>query len=145
MVWIHGGAFESGGTVDPMFDCHNFVKKNPDVIVVTIAYRLGVFRFLHLSHLSDGEDYSDNVTIFGESVGSGSCTLLPLIKGSQKYFKCVIAQSGAPNQTRSTEKSIDCTNELMEILDCKTVADLQKVEAQKLLESSTVLLMRQFS
>ncbi|MBR3438319.1 MAG: carboxylesterase family protein, partial [Clostridia bacterium] len=44
--FIHGGAFEAGGTVDPMFDCHNFVKENPDVIVVTIAYRLGVFGFL---------------------------------------------------------------------------------------------------
>ena len=42
MVWIHGGAFESGGTIDPMFDCVNFMKENPDVIVVTIAYRLGV-------------------------------------------------------------------------------------------------------
>ena len=48
MVWIHGGAFESGGTIDPMFDCVNFMKENPDVIVVTIAYRLGVMGFLHL-------------------------------------------------------------------------------------------------
>lgn len=56
MVWIHGGAFEAGGTVDPMFDCHDFVKENPDVIVVTIAYRLGPFGFLHLSHLPDGKD-----------------------------------------------------------------------------------------
>ena len=46
MVWIHGGAFESGGTIDPMFDCVNFMKENPDVIVVTIAYRLGVMGFL---------------------------------------------------------------------------------------------------
>ena len=59
MVWIHGGAFEAGGTVDPMFDCHNFVKESPEVIVVTIAYRLGVFGFFHLSHLSDGKDYPD--------------------------------------------------------------------------------------
>ena len=102
MVWIHGGAFESGGTIDPMFDCVNFMKENPDVIVVTIAYRLGVMGFLHLSHLSDGKDYQDsqnlglldqkmalkwvheniaafggdpdNVTIFGESAGAASCT-----------------------------------------------------------------------
>ena len=172
MVWIHGGAFEAGGTVDPMFDCHNFVKENPDFIVVTIAYRLGVFGFLHLSHLADGEGYPDaqnlglldqiaalkwvhenisnfggdpdNVTIFGESAGAGSCSLLPLIKGSHKYFKRVIAQSGAPNQTRSSEQCIACTNELLEVLGCKTVAELLKVDAQKIFDASAVLFMRQF-
>ena len=172
MVWIHGGAFEAGGTVDPMFDGHNFVQENPEVILVTIAYRLGPFGFLHLSHLPDGKDYPDaqnlglldqkmalkwvheniagfggdpdNVTIFGESAGAGSCTMLPLIDGSQNYFKRIIAQSGSPNQTKSAAEGIACTNELLEILGCKTVADLQKLDAQKIFEASVVLSMRQF-
>ena len=172
MVWIHGGAFESGGTVDPMFDCHNFVKENPDVIVVTIAYRLGVLGFLHLSHLPDGGEYTDsqnlglldqkmalkwvheniagfggdpdNVTIWGESAGGGSCTMLPLIEGTHAYFKRVIAESGSVNQTRSLEEGIECTNEFMEALGCKTVADLLKVDGEKLLEASAVLFTRQF-
>ncbi len=42
-----------------LFDCTNFIKENPDVIVVTIAYRLGIMGFMHLSHLSDGKDYPD--------------------------------------------------------------------------------------
>ena len=172
MVWIHGGAFESGGTVDPMFDCFNLVKENPDVIVVTIAYRLGTLGFLHLSHLPDGKDYTDsqniglldqlmglkwvheniagfggdpdNVTIWGESAGAGSCTMLPLIEGSHAYFRRVIAQSGSVNQTRSPEQGIACTNELMDKLGCRTVADLLKVDGEKLLEASSVLFTRQF-
>ena len=172
MVWIHGGAFMAGGTGVPLFDCHDFMKENPDVIVVTVAYRLGVLGFLHLSHLSDGKDYKDsqnlglldqmmalkwvheniagfggdpdNVTIWGESAGAGSCTMLPLVKGSQQYFKRVIAQSGAPSQTITPEEAIGCTNELMESLGCKTVEDLKKVDSKKLVEASAVLTVRLF-
>ena len=170
MVWIHGGAYEMGGTVDPSYELHNFVKENPDVIAVSIEYRLGVFGFFHLSHLPDGKDYSDaqnlglmdqvmalkwvheniagfggdpeNVTIFGESVVGGSVCQLPLIQGSHKYFQRVIAQSGGIVFTRSTEQAVGCTNELMEILGCKTVADLQKVDVRKLVKEATVLGLR---
>ncbi len=172
MVWIHGGAFEAGGTIDPMFDCFNFIKENPDVIVVTIGYRLGVMGFLHLSHLEDGKDYTDSqnlglldqvkalkwvheniaafggdpdsVTIFGESAGAGSCTLLPLIKGSHQYFKRLIAESGSVNLTRSTEEAIECTDKLMDVLGCKTVSDLLKLDGQKVFEASAVNFLHQF-
>ena len=63
MVYIHGGAYVAGGTGIPLFDCHDFVKENPDVIVVTIAYRLGVLGFLHLSHLTDGGDYTQSQNV----------------------------------------------------------------------------------
>ena len=170
MVWIHGGAFEMGGTIDPMYECGNLVKENPDVIVVSIEYRLGVFGFFHLSHLPDGKNYPDaqnlglmdqmmalkwvheniasfggdpnNVTIFGESAGAGSVTLLPLVEGSHRYFKRVIAQSGSPVFTRSTEQAIECTNELLEILDCQTVADLQKLDPQKFVNEAGALSLR---
>ena len=59
MVWIHGGAFEIGGTVEPGQEGTNFVQENPDVILVSVEYRLNVFGFLHLSHLPDGADYPD--------------------------------------------------------------------------------------
>ena len=160
MVWIHGGAFTVGGTVEPREEGTNFVKENPDVIFVSIEYRLGAFGFLHLSHLPDGKDYPDaqnlglmdqmmalkwvheniagfggdpdNVTIWGESAGGDSVTTLPLIEGSHKYFKRVIAQSGTPTLSRTIEQSIRDTNEFMEILGCKTVAELQKVDVDKM-------------
>ncbi|MBQ2210585.1 MAG: carboxylesterase/lipase family protein [Prevotella sp.] len=167
IVWIYGGGFEVGGATDPQYDCTDLVKENPEVIIVTINYRVSFLGFLHLSHLSDGKDYQDasnlglmdqlmalkwvneniasfggdpdNVTIWGESAGAGSCSLLPLVKGSHRYFKRVIAQSGAPTQTRSEEQAIEITNEFMEALGCKTVADLLKLSAEKLAETWTKL------
>ena len=164
MVWIYGGGFETGGTIDPQYDCTNFINENPDMIVVTVAYRLAAYGFMHLSHLPDGSDYPDaqnlgildqlmalkwvheniagfggdpdNVTIFGESAGGSSCTLLPLVSGAQKYFKRVISQSGSPIMSRSTEEAIACTDMIMAELGCKTVADLQKVSSSEL--ASTV-------
>ena len=167
IVWIYGGGFEVGGTTDPQYDCHNLVTENPDVVFVTITYRVSFFGFFHLSHLSDGKDYQNapnlglmdqmmalkwiheniaafggdpgNVTIWGESAGGASTTFLPLIKGSHQYFKRVITQSGAPGQTRSPEQAITCTDKVMEALGCKTVADLKKVSAEKLAEVWTDL------
>ena len=168
IVWVHGGAYSYGGTVDPLYDFHNFVEENPEVIVVSIAYRLGVLGFLHLSHLPDGKDYPDtqnlglldqlkalkwvheniaafggnpdSVTLMGESAGGGSVTNLSLIKGSHQYFKKVIALSGNPGLSTSTEAAIACTNELMDALGCKTVADLKKIDAQKLVGVASELL-----
>ena len=168
MVWIYGGGFETGGTNDPNYDCQNFITENPDVIVVTIAYRLGVYGFLHISHLPDGKDYPDaqnlglldqqmalkwvheniegfggdpdNVTIFGESAGGASCSLQPLLKGSQKTFKRLSAQSGSPSMTRSAEESIEYTNKIMDALGCKTVADLQKISPRQLADTQGRLL-----
>ena len=170
MVWIHGGAYEIEGYVDPWYDLSNFVRENPDIIAVSIEYRQGVFGFFHLSHLADGKDYPDaqnlglmdqmmalkwiheniasfggdpdNVTIFGESAGAGSVTLLPLVEGSHAYIKRVIAESGSPALTRSTEEAIACTNEIMEKVGCKTLSDLQKIDAQTLVDASAVTSMR---
>ena len=144
-----------------------FVGKETDGV---IAYRIGVFGFFHLSHLPDGKDYPDaqnlglmdqmmalkwvheniagfggdpgNVTLWGESAGAASVILLPLIKGSHEYFHRVIAQSGSPVFTRTPEDAIACTNEMMDMFGCKTVADLQKLDMDKFVEASGVLGLR---
>ncbi len=170
LVWVHGGAFEAGGTASPLFECHNIVKENPEIIVVSIAYRLGVFGFFHLSHLPGGEEYPDaqnlglmdqmmalkwvheniaafggdpdKVTIGGESAGAGSVTLLPLIEGSHTYFKRVLPESGFPVFTRSCEQAIECTDELMAELGCHSLSDLQKIDAETLVEASRSISLR---
>ena len=166
MVWIHGGAYELGATTEPREEGTAFVHENPDVILVSIEYRLNALGFLRLSHLPDGADYPDsqnlglmdqmaalkwvheniagfggdpeNVTIFGQSAGGGSVTLLPLVEGANRYFKRVIAQSGSPAFSRSTEQSIECTNAIMEVLGCKTVADLMNTDVNKIVQAAAM-------
>ena len=158
-----------GGTTEPAQEGTNFVAENPDIILVSIEYRLNALGFLRLSHLPDGADYPDsqnlglmdqmaalkwiheniagfggdpeNVTIFGQSAGGGSVSLLPLVEGSHQYFHRVIAQSGSPTFCRSTEQSIECTNALMEALGCETVADLMNVDVNEIVETAAVVLM----
>ena len=123
MVFIHGGAFGWGGTVDPLYDGHNFVKNHKDIILITITYRVSILGFLDLTQIKGGEKYKEspnlglldqiqalkwinknieyfggdknNVTIFGESAGGLSVTILPLIEGSKGLFKRIISQSGS--------------------------------------------------
>ena len=168
MVWIHGGAYELGGAPEPREEGTRFVQENPDIVLVSIEYRLNALGFLRLSHLPDGADYPDsqnlglmdqlaalkwiheniegfggdsgNVTIFGQSAGGGSVTLLPLVEGAHKYFRRVIAQSGSPALSRSTEQSVWCTNTLLEELGCTTVAELMKLDVDKIVTAASKVL-----
>ncbi|XP_011474593.1 pyrethroid hydrolase Ces2e-like [Oryzias latipes] len=113
MVWIHGGGFSLGSA--SMYD-GSALAVYQDVIVVLIQYRLGVLGFLstgdeHLpgnfglldqiealrwvkEHISSFGGDPNSVTVFGESAGGVSVSLLlvsPLAKG---LIHRGIAQSG---------------------------------------------------
>ena len=132
MVFFHGGSYGWGGTADPMYDGRCFVGKQSDIILVTVAYRVGMMGFADFSEFADGRDYPDapnlgildqiealrwiqkniaafggdpaNVTIFGESAGGGSVSLLPIIPQARGLFRRAIAESGSVALTFSKEK-----------------------------------------
>jgi para-nitrobenzyl esterase len=120
MVWIYGGGFSSGSTAEPWYDGQKLAQKG--VVFVSIAYRVGPLGFLAHPELSgEGTEHvSGNyglldqiaglkwvqkniaafggdpkkVTIFGESAGGISVSMLcasPLAKG---LFRSAISQSG---------------------------------------------------
>lgn len=120
MVWIHGGGFAIGAPGMQSYDGKNFARK--DVVLVSIAYRLGALGFMAHPELSAENEFGisgnyglldqiaglkwiqnnisafggdpKNVTIFGESAGGISVSMLcasPLAKG---LFKRAISQSG---------------------------------------------------
>lgn len=122
MVWIHGGAFNFGSSSQPEYNGRNLANKG--VVVVTINYRLGPLGFLAHPLLSkesaDGVSGNyglldqiaalkwvqkniaefggdpDRVTIFGQSAGSRSVSLLMISPLSKGLFHRAIAQSGGP-------------------------------------------------
>jgi para-nitrobenzyl esterase len=119
MVWIHGGALQTGNLASPQYDGAALARRG--VVVVTVNYRLGIFGFLaHPELTAESIQHSsgnyglldqiqalrwvraniaafggdpDNVTIFGESAGGLSVMDLmtsPLARG---LFHKAIAES----------------------------------------------------
>ena len=130
MVWIHGGGFFTGGTNDPWYDGTLFAERG-DVVLVSIQYRLGALGWLYLDELGEKEFSSsknnglldqvaalkwvknnienfggdpDNITIFGESVGSSSVSVLMVTPAAKGLFNKVIAQSGTFHHSRTHKK-----------------------------------------
>ena len=119
MVWIHGGAFVTGSGSDEMYDGEALSRHG--VVVVTFNYRLGPLGFLAHPLLSAESDHGvsgnyglldqiaalqwvqrniarfggdpQRVTIFGESAGAESVSLLLISPLAEGLFSAAIAQS----------------------------------------------------
>lgn len=120
MVWIYGGGFSSGSASMPIFNGEKLARHG--VVVVTIAYRVGPLGFLALPALSAESPHrvSGNyglldqlaalrwiqkniaafggnphrVTIFGESAGAISVSILAASPLGRGLFQGAISESG---------------------------------------------------
>ena len=120
MVWLHGGGFSSGSSIEfPAQNGENLSKKS--VVVVSINHRLNTIGFLDLSAYGDKFKHSanagmmdlvaalkwikenianfggdpGNVTIFGQSGGGAKVTCLLNIPEAKGLFHKAIVQSGS--------------------------------------------------
>ena len=162
MVFFHGGSYGWGGTADPMYDGKNLIDAHPDIVLVTVEYRLGLMGFVDFSELPGGEEYPDapnlgildqiealrwvqrnitafggdpgRVTIFGESAGGGSVSLLPLIPEAKGLFKRSIAESGSVALTLSKKECASFTERLLKSSGVKTMDQLAALPEDKLRE-----------
>jgi para-nitrobenzyl esterase len=121
MVWLHGGGFTAGSSIElPSYDGANLAKKG-DVVVVSINHRLNVLGFLDMSAYGEKYKYSanaglldivaalkwvkqniaafggdpDNVTIFGQSGGGGKVTCMLDAPSAKGLFNKAIVESGS--------------------------------------------------
>lgn len=117
LVWFYGGGFFSGTTTLDIYDATQLSVLN-DVIVVSVAYRVGPFGFIYLDdhdvvgnvglmdqvqglkwvkeNAANLGGSPDSITIFGESAGAFSVGFHLFSPLSSDYFSYAIMQSGAP-------------------------------------------------
>ena len=169
LVWIYGGGFSAGATSDPSYNGAKLAQKG--VVLVSIAYRVGRLGFLAhpelsaetTNHVSGNYGLLDQiaglqwvkkniaafggnpkkVTIFGESAGGISVSMLcasPLAKG---LFQGAISESGGsfgpPRPTTFPGENLKCLADAerdgeayAKNAGVSSIAELRKISADKL-------------
>lgn len=118
MVYIHGGSNNSGWAYEPNYHGHALAAEG--AVVVSIAYRLGVFGFFSHPELANSKAKANfglwdqlaalrwvqrniaafggdprRVTVFGESAGAGDAAALMLAPAARGLLHRAILQSGS--------------------------------------------------
>ena len=163
MVWIHGGGFEMGSGSSPLYHGESFAREG--VVFVSINYRLGSLGFLELGgvdpdlagsgnvglldqvealrwvrdNISAFGGDPDNVTVFGESAGAMSVSLLLTMPSAKGLFAKAIAQSGAAASARPVALANADAEEFMGHLGVSTAEDLQALPVEQLLGAHAAL------
>lgn len=162
MVWIHGGGFTLGSTSEAWYDGTSFAT-NHNIVVVSLAYRLGTLGFVYLKDLAGADtDYSgncglldqiaglqwvreniaafggdpDNVTVAGESAGAMSIGTLLGMPAAQGLFQRAILQSGAGSGMTTRSRATKVAQALLEKLNLEPsqISALADVPLEKLLQ-----------
>lgn len=156
LVWIHGGAYVTGGGSMPWYDGSRLGELG-DVVVVTINYRLGALGFLGVRNsgtldqvsalrwvarniASFGGDPGD-VTVFGESAGGSAVVALLAIPAADALFHRAIAMSPSILQLRHAGHATRYEADMLEHLDRTSVDELHAVPLDDLLDAQSKILV----
>jgi para-nitrobenzyl esterase len=129
MVWMHGGGFTNGSSIEGYAYDGKALSEFGDVVAVTLNHRLNIIGTLDLS--AYGPEYTlsrqtgmadlvaalqwihdnieafggdpGNVTIFGQSGGGGKVTRLMHMPAAKGLFHKVVSQSGGNLNYRNTD------------------------------------------
>lgn len=166
MVWIHGGGYTNGSAALPLYHGDRLARRG--VVVVSIAYRLGPLGFLAhpdlTAELGSSGNYAlmdqiaalrwvqqniaafggdpGNVTVFGQSAGAMSISLLMASPRARGLFHRAIAQSGGVFEPLQLAPHYGLANaerdgvDYASSLGAGSIAALRRLPAERLLEGA---------
>ncbi len=153
LVYVHGGDLTFGGSADPLYYGGNFVKRMPDVIVVSFNYRLGIFGFLNIDGIPEAEEYGDacnlgimdqimalnwvhdnirafggdpdNIMLAGDIMGAYCIKVLSVLKESNTLFKKALLISCSTVEPEGVSKIPKLIfKDLMKEVGAETMAEM---------------------
>jgi para-nitrobenzyl esterase len=166
MVWLHGGAFAMGSSLDPMTD-GSVLAKTGDVVFVSLNHRLNALGFLYLGAFHD--DFADsgnvgmldivlalewvrdniaafggdpgNVTIFGESGGGAKVSTLLGMLPAKGLFHKAIAQSGPITRLVDIDDAVRIAEQTLAGLGVarENAHGLQQIDYRKVIECASAV------
>ncbi len=164
MVWLHGGGYSGGSSIElPFYDGEN-LSRTGDVVVVSVNHRLNVLGFLDLS--AYGEKYAlsgnlgivdlvaalkwvngniaalggdpGNVMIFGQSGGGGKVSALLAAPSAKGLFHKAAVQSGLITSFGDQKTAREVAAELLAQLKIQAsqVDEIQKLPYRQLIAAA---------
>ncbi|KAF7534150.1 hypothetical protein G7054_g6452 [Neopestalotiopsis clavispora] len=158
MVYLHGGAYVSGGSDLECYDATAMAKKG--AVVVNVSYRLGIFGYLPIhdvcpanlglhdqitaldwvqKNISAFGGNPDNVTLFGQSAGADSIFCLMIADIPQQLFHRAILQS-PPLRLRFAEREAIIKSMAQVAMD-RLAEDTRPRSSEEMLSLQTELLI----
>ena len=165
LVWLHGGAWQSGAGSLPWYDGAQLARTG-DIVVVGVNYRLGALGYLHhpaigvpnpgsldqttalawvRDHISGFGGDPNRVTLAGQSAGASSIGRLMIDPQARKLFHAAILQSGSFGRPPLTIADATATAEdYLRLLELDpdaagTPAALRAMPAERLLQAQGAL------
>ncbi len=157
-VWLHGGAYQSGGGNQAFYDGGNLAAAG-DMVVVSVNYRLGALGYLYLpdaeaqgaapanrglldqlaalqwvqENIAAFGGDPGNVTLAGQSAGGGSTFALLSIPQARGMFHRAILQS-APSVMLDVEKATAYSARYHELagVELGDIGDLRALSAERM-------------
>ncbi|WP_026507116.1 carboxylesterase/lipase family protein [Butyrivibrio sp. MC2013] len=163
MVWLHGGGFFAGSSIEQLAYEGGNMSQRGDVVVVSLNHRLNILGFFDLSDFGPEYENSgnagmddiicalkwirdnigyfggdpDNVTLFGQSGGGAKITCLLQMHEADGLFSRGINMSGVITGTlcdcTDTEKGL--AEAIMKDLGLSDIKELETVELHALISS----------